>query len=475
MGTSPCLCATVILSLALGACAQAPRSAPVQQPESAASATEVDPAETAQRELPQPLDLRQAVAHALARNPDMQVAAARLRQAQAQLRLAGAALHPTLQLEVEYLQSEAPSTYLFKTIDQRELPPQVDFNDPGRVENLETGLGLQYSLYNGGRDQLNQRQAAVGVELASVGTAATRNQLIAGVMTTWYRIDAAEAMLRTAETSVETVQAQLQETRTVYEAGGEALKSDVLSLRARLAEAEEAVISARNARRLAVAALLELLGETGELRPDISLGEDQPLTIPEDPDQLLTDALRLRPELRRARLAIEEARLDAELAAAAWRPTVGLNGRVYWDDEDVDYASDATNWMAALSLQWLLYDGGARGHQHEMALTAIEQMRAMDRKQLLAVRADLRRSQLQLEDAQARLQTASTGVDAAAESLELVAARYTAGAATVTRYLEAELMLNKARLRRIRAETDLRQARVDLARASGYFLRGDAP
>jgi outer membrane protein TolC len=64
---------------------------------------------------------------------------------------------------------------------------------------------------------------------------------------------------------------------------------------------------------------------------------------------------------------------------------------------------------------------------------------------------------------------AEKAVDLAAESFDLVHREYEGGAATITRYLQAELDYNRARVRKTAAFYDRERARADLARALGLL------
>jgi outer membrane protein len=70
----------------------------------------------------------------------MDMAVARIQQSEAMLDEAVSAFWPVIDVYGEYLQGNAPSAYLFKTIDQRKLPPNTDFNNPGWFENYEVGI-----------------------------------------------------------------------------------------------------------------------------------------------------------------------------------------------------------------------------------------------------------------------------------------------------------------------------------------------
>ena len=103
------------------------------------------------------LTLEKVIRIALQNNPDMGMAVARIQQSEAMLDEAMSAFWPVISVYGEYLQGNAPSAYLFKTIDQRKLPPNTDFNNPGWFENYEVGIQGRLNLFNGGRDYLRKR------------------------------------------------------------------------------------------------------------------------------------------------------------------------------------------------------------------------------------------------------------------------------------------------------------------------------
>ena len=73
------------------------------------------------------LTLEKVIRIALLNNSDMDMAFARIQQSEAMLDEAVSAFWPLIGIYGEYLQGNAPSAYLFKTIDQRKLPPGTNF------------------------------------------------------------------------------------------------------------------------------------------------------------------------------------------------------------------------------------------------------------------------------------------------------------------------------------------------------------
>jgi len=96
-------------------------------------------------------------------------------------------------------------------------------------------------------------------------------------------------------------------------------------------------------------------------------------------------------------------------------------------------------------------------------------MLAADRKTTLSIQLDLRTSYLKLNEARARLAVAHASVAQSEESLRLVKKLYDGGSVTITRYLDAELARNRARIRATAAHNDREKALAAVGRALGYW------
>lgn len=415
-----------------------------------------------------PLSLLQAIETALQNNPEIDMAVARIQQSEALIDEALASFWPVVSTFMEYMQGDAPSAYLFRTIDQRKLPQGVDFNDPGWFENYEVGLKAGFNLYNGGRDLLRKRMAETGLEIHELDHQSVENAVIASVIEGYFNVLAAEDFMQIAGESVTTVGTQLKIMRVRYEAGG-ALKSDVLSLEVRLAQAREGLVRAKNNDRLTIAALANLLG----LNPDAALSckEDQvvPLELPPDYESGIVQALANRPELQKVRQQIIQARMALDVARAGYFPRLDAQGRVYYDDPGLSFSNDRRNWTAGIILNWDLFTGFSTRARMGKEKAVLEEMMAADRKTTLSIQLDLKTAYLKLAESEARLEVTKASVAQAEESLRLVKKQYEGGSATITRYLDAELARNRARIRTAAACYDREKARAAVGRALGHW------
>ena len=96
-------------------------------------------------------------------------------------------------------------------------------------------------------------------------------------------------------------------------------------------------------------------------------------------------------------------------------------------------------------------------------------MLAVDRKTILNAKLEVKNAYLNLGEAQARVAVVRKSVASAEESLKLVKMQYEGGSATITRYLEAELDRNRAKIRATAAFYDYQKAIFEIGRAIGYW------
>jgi outer membrane protein TolC len=477
MNPSKAFYACVILTglcLALSGCPSASRYSYEKVRQEYAATLEQLPAEQAPAvaiEAPaidQPLALADAIDIALANNLDEQMAIARIKRAEAELDRAKAPFWPQASFYTEYMQGDAPSAYLFKTIDQRRLPPNVNFNDPGWFENYESGLTASLNLYNGGRDYLTKAQAANRVDISRLDRQVVENALVAAVIHAYYDIRAAQEAVRIADESVATVNEELRVTQVRYE-GGSALKSDVLSLDVRLARAREMAVGSRNRQQTATAAFAELLGASPDTNVRLADEKPDPVDYPQAYEAGLIRALKQRPELAKARMRVVQGRIALDKARTGYLPRLDVLARWYVDDPNMSYDLERDNWTAAVLLNWEFFSGFSTSADKSKAAAMLEEMIAADRQAVQKVKLDVKTAYLRLDEAEARLQVAQSSIASATESFKLVKKQYEGGSATITRYLEAEFDRNRALLRASSAFYDRQKASADVARAVGRW------
>lgn len=417
--------------------------------------------------LAETLTLEQALTLARADNPALAEARARIAQARATLAESRAAFWPRLDAGLEYLRGDAPSAYLFKTIDARRLPPQVDFNDPGRFDNIETSLSARLNLFAGGLDRLRLRQAGLLVEQARYDHGALENDLSAVVIDTFLALLSARDLVDIARQSVDVLTREV-ELAEVRFAGGSLLRSELLSLNVRLAEAQSERVRAQGAENRLQAALAVLLGRETSLTWQ-PVPEPFTYAPPADFESAVRLALRRRPEPGRAARGRDLAELEHGMARSEYLPRLDLHARLYHDDPDFSYNDDSLNWTLGAQLSWNLFSGFATRAREARALGQVQERSEALRRQRLEIEREVRDAWLSLEEAQAVETWAQAALSQARQAFAQVQTRFSGGAADVTRYLDAELTWHRSQINAAAASRDRQRALAALARALGEW------
>jgi len=256
---------------------------------------------------------------------------------------------------------------------------------------------------------------------------------------------------------------------TVRVDGGAALRSDLLSLEVRLAEAKQQRLRSEVAEASALASLRELLALPASTALVLAGDAVDGLDVPEDESTALAGAYRDRPDVRAVRLRIEQAGLAAEQAHRAYLPRLDVAARLYGDDAGARLDPGDRNWTVAVALSLDLFDGFGREARIRRARAALDAAEWEDRQILLQVAREVEVAYLRLREARARAEVAATATRAADETLDIVSTRYAGGADPITRYLDAEAAAARARTSAIGARLDADRARVELARVLGRF------
>ena len=137
------------------------------------------------------------------------------------------------------------------------------------------------------------------------------------------------------------------------------------------------------------------------------------------------------------------------------------------DAPDLELSRHQDNWTVGAAVEVDIFSGFATSERVAAAEHRVAEARAAADRARLDVERDVRTSYLALEDARERVGVNQASVAAAEEALRLVEEQYKGGAATVTRYLEAEAALADARARAISADYDARSAEAALYRSIG--------
>ncbi len=416
-------------------------------------------------------NLQQAIAYALQHNPDLQIMAERIQQAESQLDQALSSFYPQLKARLGYEHSDNPARAFAMIISQRRinLTGGTDFNHPGGVDNYRPEISLRYSLFRGGQDYYGSQAAKSAVTAAQYDEQDLRNRLIEMVTTTFYHYLAALENHKVALRSIEAVESELKQSRLRYKAGSE-LKSDVLSLEVQAAAAHDQEIHAANAVELIKTGLKILLGLNAD-QPFL-LDSASELRLPDKPEefaQLLSKARQQRPDFLAASQRLEMARQQLRAAQGVHLPSANAYVNYGSDSKDLDFSTNRDNVTAGVMVEMSLFSGFRDSAKIKQARHQLAIARKNLTKVELQIENEVRSARLKLIEALNRVAVSKASVASAEEALRMVKAQRDAGIVTVTRYLEAQLARDQAHARKISAYYDALSAQAQLIQAIGSF------
>jgi len=407
-------------------------------------------------------ELARLVELALAQNLDLQAAAARVEQARAAARAAGAALRPTIDLQAGVTAQHQSLESPFGAIASRF--PGYDRNRVLREDGLAASWELDVA--GGLRRGVEQRNAEV--EVAQAQGLGVRVSLAAEVADSWLRIRGARLRLAIA-------QEQLDADRKLLDLVVERRRGGLATA------GEQAQAEARVAQLKASLAPLHAEAETQSNRLDVLLGgapgtysaqraeTPRPLALPAlGSDLEPAELLRRRPDVVAAERRLAASSAAIGVASAAYYPSLSLSALLGFQSLH-GVRPDGARFQPTLAagLRWRLFDFGAIDAD-------VARAQAANREALLAYRQAMLRA---TEDVENALATSTwldeergallEQVDAAGRARAQAHDAYLGGAASLIDELELERDYLAARDRLSRVETDAARARVASFRALG--------
>ncbi|HLF96982.1 MAG TPA: TolC family protein [Methylococcaceae bacterium] len=416
------------------------------------------------------LNLQQALDLAYARNPDLQAAAERIGQAEAQVSEALAAFYPKLTGRVGYGYSNDPAVAFSSIISQRRFNQSHfdNINQPGFTENFRPELVGTLSLFRGGTDYYRQKAAELGVEVAELERSGFRNRLAAAVSAAFYAALAAPQQLQAALRSEEAVESELKHARIAHEVGT-LLKSDVLSLEVRQAQAKEAELRARNAVDLTRSGLKTLLGLGAADTLEILDGGDATPAASGELPALIEQALAQRPEMLASAQQVEIRTRELRAEQGGHLPRVNAYAAYGLNERSPEFDFQRDNLTLAVNAEVDLFAGGATSARIEGARRRLAESQALREGTRLEIEDEVQKAFATRREAEARQTVAEAASAAATEAFRLVQEQYRQGTATVTRYLEAEADRTQAETHAVLARFETRTAQANLHKAIGYW------
>jgi len=185
-----------------------------------------------------------------------------------------------------------------------------------------------------------------------------------------------------------------------------------------------------------------------------------------DLEEACARALASRPEIRQARLRVEQARLGRKIANADRIPDIGLSATVL-ETVNLSTTLPETFIGAGIQMNWDVFDWGRKRKKVNEARSSEEEASLQLEDTEAAVVIDVNHRYRQLVEAKNEVETTERLQSAAQELVRVTRNQYTQKAALLSDLLKAQSNLADADHQATRALLDLATAQADLEKAIG--------
>jgi|WetSurMetagenome_2_1015567.scaffolds.fasta_scaffold16163_2 outer membrane protein len=393
------------------------------------------------------LTLSEAVAQALEHNPDLAVDGPGQEAARQNAKAARSGYLPRLDFEQSYQAGNNP-VFAFGTLLNQQRFTADNFalpalNSPSPVDNLQTRITLQQSIWDFGRTRDRQDQAALGITIAGQAHEEHVRQVLLDLINSYYAASFSRATLDTTNAAVRSAEAIEAQARARVESGL-AVEADVLRSRVYLSTAKQQQIQAQGQWENARAQLNRLMGNP----LDKAIGETAPLipariAIPSE-ETLSAELRQKRPDYQT--LLTEQRQAEIAVRAQQKEFMPALSGYAAWEADNPSLKSyGGNNWAAGITLRWNLFAGGSDAALINAARQRLEQKRRQAAAMESAMALDIRKALIHYRAAEQQVVAAQTAEAQSEESLRILKNRYDAGLATMTDLFSAETARSSAR------------------------------
>jgi outer membrane protein, multidrug efflux system len=404
--------------------------------------------------------LEELVQFALARNTSIETLASRIREARFAARAELASLSPSAAL--------GASASAQRLSESGTLPV-------GRIPELESEQSVfEASFDTSWEMDLYGRRGAVrnigdaGISIAELNLEEAQQSLIADVMRVYVEYRSLQSQALLLEEIIER-QERLTKSVAIRREAGEASDLDLLQSESRLTQFKArmpALVSAIRANLVSLAILTGQMPANLEARLALLRGPSASEGVLRS--ALSSEALRARPDVRRAEQAYVVAAKREQLAVIDLYPSFTLIASVGPNATDVSDLLDPSSLAAnATSLvHWTLFDGGRRAAMRESAGERTAQAEIEYRRTVLHAIGEIETASARLDAAIADL-AFSDSIGAKATSLaQMATARYQGGTGSLMEVLDAEREAAESRLEREKLRARVLTAAIAFEKAA---------
>ena len=395
------------------------------------------------------------MAQAQKANDDIAAAVARVREADAQVRIAGAPLFPSLQATGDATRQRA------KPANAPSGTPATTFNQ------FSAQLGASYQLDFWGKNLATRRSASFSAEASRYDRATVELTVMTSVAATYFQAMASHDRVAVAQQDLTTAQEILRDLK-VQASVGVANALDVAQQETAVATLSATIPPLQQQFRQSVNALALLVGKTPQ-ELEFPGGKLTELAEPQVRPGLPSELLARRPDVANSEAQLKAANADIQAARAAFFPSIDLTA-------DGGFASTALasliapgNKVFALSGQIAqqIFAGGAITGKYQLTRARYGELLADYHKSVIAAFSDVENALVALQQTADQYQREQEAVATAQRAYDFTQTQLHAGTVNVLSVLSTQTALFTAQDTLVQVRLAHLQALLQLYSALG--------
>jgi outer membrane protein, multidrug efflux system len=407
---------------------------------------------------------------------DIQAAIARVAQADAQLRAAGAGLLPELDAgaRATWSRSSVATASIAAGVGGIAVPAAQKFVE-FRTYNLAPSVSYELDFW--GAIRAGQEAAAASALFSRYDRQTVTLTTLASTATTWFtalayqdRLAVAQQNLRDAEDILTAIRARLEV--------GTASELDVAQEAAEVAGIRATIPNLRNLRDQEVAALAVLVGRLPEDLP-MAAGTLTVLNLPEVAPGLPSTLLARRPDVAAAEAQLLSQNANIRAARAAFFPTITLTGSAGWESDALQTLFNPQSMLfnAAANAAQTVFDNGKLGAQYAQAKARYDELLADYHKAAVQAFTDVETALIAWRETTEQERLEAEAVRTAQRAADIAHAQVLAGTLDIVSALQTQstLYVDQDTLAQVRLSRFLALVSLYKALGGGWTERDVAP
>jgi outer membrane protein TolC len=319
-------------------------------------------------------------------------------------------------------------------------------------------LSTQYQLH------LQLKALALGLEGTRQDQEKARLEVVDQVRRAYYAVVEAQSALESLQASLPYYQ---ESHRLALENRGKEtiLESDLLNADAQLLKIQNAINDASDRVASASERLNDLMGRDVHAQFRVAAIGDADTDLA-TPEAMEARALHNRPDLKKAKLQVQQANYDARAKKAEYIPDVSL-AFSYYTTANFENVFPSNVGTVGMSLRWEPWDWGRKRHEYDEKRTKEQQAQVGVGATERAVLLEVRNARRQLESTRRELTLSDASERAARQKLKEIQEQVNREAALGRDLFHAQSDLASADSQQQQALTAFWKARADLKKAIG--------